>query len=330
MGSPKVSVVVPVYNVEQYLEKCLDSVVNQTLADIEIIVVNDGSTDGSWEVIEKYKNVYPEKIKAYTKTNGGLSDARNYGLSFSSGEYVGFLDSDDFVDLEMYEVMYMKAKEKDYDIVECNLHHTYENYEDTEIGVNNTDKRWLLRDGRSVVWNKIYRADWLRDTGVVFHKGIIYEDVEFFSKLVPYIREYAYVAPAFVHYVQRGDSINNLSSEKTKHIFIVLEEILDFYKNNGFYDEFKTSLEYLFARIILCSSFSRICKIQDSDMRKSVLEENYHILCRYFPKWRKNEYVKANRSKNGKFMKSVNRITYRMYSYIFPFVFRTMARKRGL
>ena len=98
---PKVSIIVPVYNVERYIVRSMDSLVNQTLKDIEIIVVNDGSTDNSKKLIEIYQKKYPNKIKLVDKKNGGLSDARNYGIPHATGEYIAFLDSDDYVELHM-------------------------------------------------------------------------------------------------------------------------------------------------------------------------------------------------------------------------------------
>ena len=99
----KVSVIVPVYNVEKYLEKCLESLVNQTLKSIQIIIVNDGSSDNSQEIIDKYAKQYPNKIFSYIKENGGLGDARNYGLNYAEGEYISFVDADDWVDEKMFE-----------------------------------------------------------------------------------------------------------------------------------------------------------------------------------------------------------------------------------
>src|SRR5699024_6933853 len=114
---PKVSVIVPVYNVEKYIEKCIQTLVNQTLQDLEIIIVNDGSTDNSEKIIKKYKKEY-KNIIYVTKENGGLSSARNFGLLYATGEYVAFLDSDDYVDKIIYEKMYNKAKETNSDYVE--------------------------------------------------------------------------------------------------------------------------------------------------------------------------------------------------------------------
>ena len=325
---PKVSVIVPVYNVEEYLPKCLESLVNQTLEDIEIIVVNDGATDGSPAIIDKYANQY-SKIHAVTKVNGGLSDARNYGLKYATGEYIGYVDSDDFVELDMYEIMYQKAQQEKSDIVECNLRHTYSDTEDIEVGAKIQDKKQMIMVGRSVVWNKIYRREWLLGTKVAFSKGLIYEDVEFFVKLVPYIGTYSYVDEASIHYVQRESSINNMSSAKTLDILKILGHIDEFYKKRGFYEEYQDALEFLFARILLCSSFSRMSKIPNRKDRNYALQKNWNMLVRHYPTWRKNRYLKQTKGKNAMFMKSVNGLTYRLYSELMPMIFRIRNKRKG-
>jgi glycosyltransferase involved in cell wall biosynthesis len=329
MNQIKVSVIVPVYNVENYIEKCLYSLVTQTLSELEILVVNDGSKDNSDKIIARFVAQYPERIKVLVKENGGLSDARNFGMCYAEGEYIGFVDSDDYVDPEMYEVMYAKAKEGDYQIVECNLHHTFADYEDTEIGEQITEKKKLLMEGRSVVWNKIYKRDWLESTGVNFHKGIIYEDVEFFLKLIPHIERYAYVEPAFVHYVQRESSINHYSSEKTLDILKVLQELKEYYQQNGYFEEYEEALEYFFTRIILCSSFSRMCGIENLQQRKKALKQNYRMLKEHFPNWKKNKYLRANRSGKGFFMKSITPGTYCAYSVVIPVLQKIGRRKHA-
>ena len=122
----KVSVIVPVYNVEDYIEECLESLVNQTLEDIEIIVVNDGSPDNSQKIIDKYVEKYPNKIKSFIKENGGQGSARNLGIENSNGEYLSFVDSDDWLDKCALEKMYYIAKNNDSDIVICDMIDHYE------------------------------------------------------------------------------------------------------------------------------------------------------------------------------------------------------------
>ena len=111
--SIKVSVIVPVYNVEAYLERCLDSLVKQTLEEMEIIVVNDGTKDNSQAIIDRYAAAYPQKVISLIKENGGLSDARNYGIPYAHGEYIGFVDSDDYLNVTMYQKLYDRAAETD-------------------------------------------------------------------------------------------------------------------------------------------------------------------------------------------------------------------------
>ena len=313
----KVSIIVPIYNVENYLEKCLDSLTGQSLNDIEILAVNDGSTDGSLKILENYASK-DSRIVVLNKENGGLSDARNYAFPYIHGEYVGFIDSDDYVDPKMYEVMYNRAIETSSDIVECNLHHTFDDYEDTEIGRHIHDKKELIMNGRSVVWNKIYKTSWLLETGVRFPKGLIYEDVNFYCKIVPFLNNIEYVEEPFVHYVQRGTSINNFQTLKTMQIFDILDDIHKFYEEKGFMDEYGEALEFLYTRILLCSSLSRMSRIKDPSDRKKAISSNWNKLVSTFPNWRKGRYLKEYKGKNAGFMKAMNPLTYTLAGLLLP------------
>ncbi len=327
----KVSIIVPVYNVEAYLDKCLNSLINQTLEDIEIIVVNDGATDRSQEIIEKYAKKSP-KIQAYIKENGGLSDARNYGLQYCTGEYIGYVDSDDFVELNMYELLYEAARKNHSDVVECNLFHTYDEGEDIEIGEIIKDKKRMLMFGRSVVWNKIYQREWLLQTKVTFHKGLIYEDIEFYLKLIPYIHQYTYIDEALIHYVQRSTSINNYSTLKTLDILSVLQTVNKYYEEQGFYEEYKEAIEFFYIRVLLCSSFLRMCKIRDKKERKLALEKNWTFLNKTYPNWKNNRVLRKEKVKHKLFMRSMNVVTYRFYSWLFPVInhIKNLRNRRGL
>ena len=116
----RISVVVPVYNVEQYLEKCVNSIINQTYKNLEIILVDDGATDKSGKLCDELAKL-DNRIMAYHKKNGGLSDARNYGVERATGDYIGFVDGDDYIDVEMYEKLYEAIKKENVDVAECNL-----------------------------------------------------------------------------------------------------------------------------------------------------------------------------------------------------------------
>ena len=181
MKKYKVSVIVPVYNVEKYIDRCLNSLVNQTLKDIEIIVVNDGSPDDSQQVIDMYVKKYPKKIKSYIKENGGQGSARNFGLTVATGEYIGYVDSDDYVELDMYEKLYNKAIKNDLDIVICGSYNAYENG-NREVELDREifkDKKKNAFFGRMAVWNKIYKRELLIDSNVSFRSKLWYEDLDF-------------------------------------------------------------------------------------------------------------------------------------------------------
>lgn len=157
---PKVSIIIPVYNTEKYLRQCLDSVVEQTLQGIEIIIVNDGSSDGSAEIIDEYTHRY-EGIKVITQANKGLYEARRVGLSAAKGEYIGWVDSDDFVDRSMYEMLYCAALESQSDLVYCDYAFYPKRIKTKEKWFREYDGKldiyWLERNSQP--WNKIVRRN---------------------------------------------------------------------------------------------------------------------------------------------------------------------------
>lgn len=316
---PKVSVIVPVYNVEKYIDKCLNSLVNQTLQDIEIIVVNDGSTDKSADIIKDYQSRYSNKIKYYEKENGGLSDARNYGMKYATGDFIAFLDSDDYVENTIYEKMYNKAIDENCDFVECDFIWKYDNKEVKDTGEIYKDKHEMLANARVVAWNKLIKKELIDIANIEFPKGMRYEDIEFFYKLIPHIKKFGFVKEYMIYYVQRQNSIVNTQNERTKEIFVVLGNVIDYYKEKGFYEEYKDDLEYAYVRILLCSSFLRIAKIRNNETRKALLKATWDNLNARFPSWKKNRILNENKSKKNMYIRSVNKITFKLYSYIFRF-----------
>ena len=312
---PKVSVIVPVYNVEKYVEKCLKSLVNQTMQEIEIIVVDDGSKDGSKSIVDNYIKKYPDKIKYLYKENGGLSSARNFGIPYANGEYIAFLDSDDYVEPTMYEEMYNLAKKEDADMVECDFIWEYPNKQKYDYGVVYNGKKGAIEKARVVAWNKLIKREIIESEKIEFPFGLRYEDVEFFYKLVPSLNKISFMKKYFIHYVQRENSIANTQNTKTKDIFKVLNNVIEFYKNKGYYEEYKEELEYTYLRLLLCSSLKRMCKIKDKQERKTALDDTWNNINTNFPNWRKNRILKKKTIKNM-YIKSVNRFTFKIYCFI--------------
>ncbi len=313
----KVSVVVPIYNVEEYLERCIESLVKQTLEDIEIILVNDGSRDKSGTIAQEFQKKYPDKIKYVEKENGGLSDARNYGMKYATGEYIAFLDSDDYIEKNAYKVMYKKAKEEDSDYVECDFIWEYPEKSKKDEQIKYANKNEMLAFVRVVAWNKLIRREVITNNNIEFPKGLRYEDVEFTYKLIPHINKFSYVNEFFIHYTQRQNSIANVQNEKTAEIFEVLDNVITYYKQNNFYDEYKEELEYNYARYLLCSSLKRICKIPDNQKRKELINKTWDNLNSKYPEWKKNKILRNVQLGKNKYMRTINKFTYKIYILLF-------------
>ena len=286
----KVSIIVPIYNVEKYIDKCIQSLLNQTLEEIEIILVNDGSTDKSKKRCEYYKNKYPKKIKYYEKENGGLSSARNEGLKHITGKYIAFLDSDDYVENVMYEKLYNKAVKDNADIVECNFIWEYSNGGKEDILKHYKNKKDIIKRARVVAWNKLIKADLINKYKINFPNGLIYEDIEFLYKLIPYINKISYIDECYVHYVQREDSLSNKQTDKVEDIFKILNNIIIYYKQSGFFQQYKKQIRYMYTRILLGSSLKRVLKIEDKQLKHKLIKKTISNVILF----------KASRAENGK------------------------------
>lgn len=313
----KVSVIVPAYNVENYIEKCLESLVNQTLKEIEIIVVNDGSTDRTKQKIEVFLTKYPKKIKYLEKENGGLSDARNHGIPHARGKYIGFVDSDDYVELNMFEEMYKKAEEENSDMVECDFIWEYPNKKRIDTGRIYKNKKEAFIYARVVAWNKLIKKETLEKANIKFPKGLRYEDTEFFYKLLPSLEKISFVKTPMVHYIQRQNSIANTQNERVKEIFEIWDNIFKFYKENNLFEEYKNEIEYTYTRFLLCSSLLRIVKVENKNTRKELEERTRKELNKNFPKWKQNPILKKEKGAKNLYMKIVNKTNYKMFCKIF-------------
>ncbi len=205
---PNVSVIVPVYNVEPYLRRCLESLIHQTLKDIEIIVINDCSTDGSLEILKEYAK-QDERIKLIDlPVNQGAAVARNKGLEAASGEYLGFIDPDDDLDLNFYEELYKKAHSENLDTVKCNRVIRHLDGEITRSRLNRFIKSSLY--DFSYEWQSaIYRASLIYDNNIKFppdvRKG---QDVVFLNKIILKVKKYAVIDNVNYYYYKRENSLN--------------------------------------------------------------------------------------------------------------------------
>ena len=287
----KISVIVPVYNVEEYLRKCLDSLVNQTLKEIEIIIVNDGSTDSSETIIQEYQKKY-NNIKYYKKDNSGLSDTRNMGIKKSCGEYLAFVDSDDAVGTDMYLKMYEKAKSGDFDIVTSDIKYVYKDHEEivkTAPIKDTANIKEAFIDFYPAVCTKIFKRELFIDNDLYFKSGVWFEDVELTYRLLPYVKRIGVIHEAFYEYLQREKSITSTVSPKIYDYINNMNGIVDYYKEKGLYQKYEKELEYAYVRYVY-ATFIKTCLAYDEDDFLKAVDEAQKNVHKYFPKYRRNKY----------------------------------------
>lgn len=238
--SIKITVIVPVYNVENYLQRCVDSLLAQTLQDIEIILVNDGSTDNSLQIIQKYSQ-QQSNIFCIDKENGGLSDARNAGIKSAKGEYLAFVDSDDWIEAEMLQEMYSLAKKHSAEICICGLQKVDENGKiiKTLPQLPQLPEKIDLEKDFSIfgemscfACNKIFKKELFE--GVEFIKGIHFEDIATIPVLFLKSKIIAKTDKLFYQYFERSGSITKNFTDKGLDIFKAIENVKNKFNKSSF------------------------------------------------------------------------------------------------
>lgn len=254
MKSVSISILVPIYNVEDFLPECLDSLVNQTLKDIEIICINDGSTDNSLNIIKKYA-VKDKRIKIIDKRNTGYGDSMNQGLKKAVGEYVGIVESDDFIERDAFEIMYNLAKKKNVEVVKSNF---YEYYTDQRRDVGRSNM-FLLQEVEKIIdprknrhifyeqpsiWSAIYKNDFLKKNDIEFlpSPGASYQDAGFNFKVWANARRAYFIDEAFLHYRQDNPNSSVKSDGKIYAVKDEYDEVERYLKEKGLMDEYGYTL----------------------------------------------------------------------------------------
>ena len=251
---PKVSVIVPVYNVEKYLRQCLDSIVCQTLENIEIICVNDGSTDNSYTILKEYANK-DSRIQIIDKDNSGYGHSMNLGIQRSTGEYIGIVESDDFAKPEMFEVLYNIATSHDLDVARC-LFSTFKQRDGSikKIDASDIKSNVLINPQNDLslffqwpsVWANIYKRSFIQQHNLKFLEtpGASYQDTAFSFKVYACAQKFMLVPEPLIYYrIHEGSSIK--SKNKAFCICDEFEEIITFCRNNSLYEKLKFIICYL-------------------------------------------------------------------------------------
>ena len=236
---PKVSVIIPVYNTEKFLRKCLDSVCNQTLQDIEIICINDCSTDGSLEILREYAGK-DNRIKLIELLeNCGAAKARNIGIDIAEGEYLGFVDSDDFIDLDFYKKLYGKAKETDADAVKGKLYlydiNTNKVYLEAWIDINDSVKK-NKANFYFTFTTAIYKSSLIKEYNIRFLEGLIhFEDPYFTINAATHYNKLEVIDDAKYYYINNPNSTSRkkITKEHVKSIVCSADIVLDLLNNTN-------------------------------------------------------------------------------------------------
>lgn len=252
MTNELISIIVPVYKVEKYLERCVRSILNQSYRNLEIILVDDGSPDMCGQICDEMASL-DNRIKVYHKENGGISDARNYGVERANGEYIGFVDSDDYIHERMYEELYKAIKKSSTLIVECGLTRIYKNKErphyigeDYFLVINRQGYLKEFLENKRVygsVWCKLIHKDIAKR--IKFPTGKIYEDAFYNLELIKHVDSYTLISGNYYYYYMREGSITTKPFSLRNMDYIeIIEKIRDYTLKN-----FPSYKEQLFIRV---------------------------------------------------------------------------------
>ena len=306
-----ISIIVPIYNAEAYLNKCIDSLINQTKKSIEIILVNDGSTDKSEEIIKSYKD---KRIKYYKNKNKGIGYTRNYGIDKSNSKYIMFLDSDDYLDINACEKLFNKIEKDSSDVVVSDF---IINHNGTEkIEVINDFKKTNLDKNSSIIldinlspWNKIYSSKLIKDNNIRFPEDIKYEDVLFVLACLDKAKNISKLNKALNYYVVRDNSETKTYDKKVFDILEVVKRFRSYFNN-----KYKEDVDKLTIKILTNYTIQQRYQINIKDAYKFI-DDVFNYLKKEIPDYKNNKYYK-----NRSFLKRTiekNKTLTKIYCYIY-------------
>lgn len=319
---PKITVAVPVYNVKPYLEKCVRSVLAQTERDFELLLIDDGSTDGSGELCESLA-ASDFRIRVVHQKNQGLGGARNTGIENAQGEWIIFPDSDDWLEPETLETALSAAERAGADMavfayrtvdeVGNRLQEFRENIP-LDTGLDPRERKDLLLMAPAA-WCRLYKTRLFRETGLRYPPRVWYEDVRTTTKLIPHCGKIVYTDYVGYNYLQRSGSImNNGNLARNREILEALADVLDWYGEQGLADQYRAELEYLTVFHVFLTASVRVARVEK---QHSLLGEFARFTEERFPGWRQNHYLSRLGSKRRLLLWLLERRMYGAVSLLF-------------
>ena len=286
---PDISIIVPIYNAEKYIAKCVDSLVNQTKKELEFILINDGSTDNTEEIIKTYKD---KRIKYYKNKNQGIGKTRNFGISKSTGKYIMFLDSDDYLSKNACQKMYEKILESNSDLVICDFYKVYDSGKTEEVKLPNFSetslkgKPSIINEINLAPWNKIYKRELIIKNKIKFIENLKYEDAPFVIEALSKAKKISKLNESLNYYVIHGNSETTVRDERCFDILKIVDIIRRNTKDKKY---LKEEVDKLTVKIITNYTVQ-----QRNQKKKEVgmkfIDEAFIYLKREVPDYRNNKY----------------------------------------
>ena len=281
-----ISVIVPIYNSEAYLNKCIDSLINQTKKDIEIILVNDGSTDASDKIIKSYKD---KRIKYYKNKNKGIGYSRNFGIDKANSKYIMFLDSDDYLDIHACEELYKKIEKDKSDVVVSDFIKSH-NGTDEIIKINDFKKTNLNKNSNILLdinlspWNKIYSSKLIKDNNIRFPEDIKYEDVLFVLECLDKANNISKLNKALNYYIVRDNSETKTYDKKVFDILEVVKRFRSYFNNR-----YKEDIDKLTVKILTNYTIQQRYQVSIKDGYKFI-DKVFNLFEKEIPDYKNNKY----------------------------------------
>lgn len=293
-NSVDISIIIPCYNVEKYLAKCLDSLIKQTKREIEFIVINDGSTDNTDQIIKEYM-IKDKRIKYYKNKNHGIGYTRNYGIDKALGKYILFVDSDDYIELDTCEYLYNKAENDNLDIVICDYYREFEDGKQQEEKLINF-KNTTLKETPELIskinlspWNKLYKTELIKDNNINFIETLKYEDAPFVSIALDKAKKIGKVNRCLNHYMIHSSSETTVRDERCFDILEIIKIIRDYFKDK---DYIKLELNKMTVRMITNYTIQQRQQV-DLNIGLEFIDKAFDYLSKEIPDYKSNKYYEG-------------------------------------
>lgn len=288
---PHISIIIPAYNAEKYIKKCLDSLLKQTKKEIEIIVINDGSTDKTEEIVKSYND---KRIKYFKNKNQGIGKTRNYGIRQATGDYIMFIDSDDYVEKDACELMYNKAASNNLDIVICDFYKEYDDGRIEEVHTPHFENSSLEENPDIITeylcpWAKIYRRSLIVDNNIKFVENLKYEDAPFVIEALDKAKKIGKIDNCLNYYLIHNNSETTVRDRRCFDIIKIIDIIRKYSSEK---DYLKEKIDKLTVRILTNYNIQQRVQ-EDKKVGLEFIDEAFNYLEKEVPNYKDNKYYEG-------------------------------------